>query len=200
MKNLTVPVLALIIVCSSCQKTVTTTPEENTAITSSQGKETAKARYYRDSFTTQYQFVPGAGWEFPNPGPGYYPGKGIGYASHIIGTATTYFNSYVEGPPFFHSGPSSVNLFFRRKLESYGVPDAANSVVVDEKGNSIWFAATSLVQFPVSDTRINFEGTADIIGGSGKFSNASGSVTLNGYFNPIDPTDAGIGSKGTIVY
>jgi hypothetical protein len=190
----------LVFVVCSCQKSISTAPE-NAPVSASLNSDSKQAaeRPYRDSFCTSYQFIPGDGWVFPNPGPGYYPGKGKGYASYI-GKATTYFNSYVAGPPDFLSGPASVNLFFAKKLKPYNVPDAANSVVVDDKGNSIWFAATSLVQYPVSETRIEFSGTADIIGGSGKFKNASGSVILNGFFNPIDPTDAGVGSKGTIIY
>lgn len=184
----------------SCQKSIDTAPAKAAAdaSVSSEAKKPV-ARQYKDSFNTGYKFMPDPGYVFPNPGPGYYPGRGKGYASYI-GKATTYFNSYVAGPPDFLAGPASVNIFFKAKLAPYKVPDAANSVVVDDKGNSIWFAATSLLQYPVSETRIQFNGTADIIGGSGKFINASGSVTINGYFNPVDPTDAGVGSKGTIVY
>lgn len=136
MKRLTLFLPAIFLVFG-CQKDISTSPEnaDVNALTNADAKP-GVSRPYKDSFCTKYQFIPGDGWVFPNPGPGYYPGKGKGYASYI-GKATTYFNSYVAGPPDFLSGPASVNLFFAKKLKPYNVPDAANSVVVDDKGNSI---------------------------------------------------------------
>lgn len=164
-------------------------------------------RAYKDDFNTDYQFVPDIanGWDPENPTPflAWYPGNGKGNATHI-GNAKTYFNQYVPfNPPFFSSIPAPVNMFFAGALALAGytdIPDEVNSIVYDDKGNSIWFRQTSNTTTPESASRINFSGTSNIIGGTGKFTGATGEVNLIGFFNPLDQQDAGVSTKGWISY
>ena len=164
-------------------------------------------RAYSDNFTTQYQFIPDIlnGWDPAHPSPflAWYPGNGDGNATHV-GKAKTYFNQYVPfNPPFFSSIAAPVTMFAATQLAAagyVGIPAMVNSVVYDDKGNSIWFHQTSNTTMPVSETRINFTGISKIIGGTGKFMGATGEVKLKGYFNPLDQQDAGVGSTGSIEY
>ncbi|MGZ5247560.1 MAG: hypothetical protein ACXWV5_11025 [Flavitalea sp.] len=190
----------------SCKKDMVNNMEDETLSRAAKLREPVK-RAYRDSFDTQFQFIPDIanGWDPENPTPflAWYPGNGDGNASHM-GKAKTYFNQYVPfNPPFFSSIPAPVNMFFSEALALAGypgIPDAVNSIVYDKKGNSIWFRQTSNSTSPESATRINFTGTSSIIGGTGKFVGATGEVTLNGYFNPLDQQDASVWTKGWISY
>lgn len=164
-------------------------------------------RAYKDNFDTWYQFVPDIanGWT-PEYGPflAWYPGGGVGNATHI-GRANTYFNQYVPfTPPNFSSVPAPVIMFFDLALTAAGfpgIPSTVQSIVYDTKGNSIWFLGDgNTVSTPVSPTRIEFTGISTIIGGTGKFEGATGEVTLSGYFNPQDQQDAGVWSDGWIEY
>ena len=64
----------------------------------------------------------------------------------------------------------------------------------------IWFRQTSNSSTPISEVRINFTGTSDIIGGTGNFSGATGEITFNGFFNPQDQQDASVWDHGWIKY
>jgi hypothetical protein len=80
-------------------------------------------------------------------------------------------------------------MFFASQLVAAGytdIPPSVSTIIYDDKGNSIWFHHTSITSIPVSPTRVNILVTQDIIGGTGKFTNATGQVTLNGFFNPQD--------------
>ncbi|MGB8190395.1 MAG: hypothetical protein WCF67_00690, partial [Chitinophagaceae bacterium] len=140
-------------------------------------------------------------------------GGGEEHATHI-GNAKTYFNQLA---PFDHSPtlPIPVILYF----PELGVPASVtvngqlriiNSIVVEkvndqannDKNNSIWFSIVegSTIQQPVSPTRIEITGEADIVGGTGKFMNATGRTKLRAYFNPTDTTDAHVSQQGWIRY
>lgn len=210
MKNNTITMAALAVglclLLISCKKEMVNSGEEEILSRGAKFREPVK-RAYRDSFDTQYQFIPDIanGWDPENPTPflAWYPGSGNGNVAHM-GKAKTYFNQYVPfNPPFFSSISAPVNMFFSGPLALAGytnIPDAVNSIVYDNKGNSIWFHQTSNSTTPDSETRINFTGTSDIIGGTGKFVGATGEVTLNGFFNPQDQQDASVWSKGWISY
>jgi hypothetical protein len=190
----------------SCRK-------ESVSITSDDGIQSfAKRsepvqRAYRDSFDTWYQFIPdfANGWDPANPTPflAWYPGGGDGNATHI-GNCKTYFNQYVPfNPPLFSSVAAPVTQFFADLLSAAGynnIPAAVSYIVYDDRGNSIWFHQTSNSSTPVSALRINFTGTSNIIGGTGKFSKATGEITFNGFFNPEDQQDASVWSNGWIKY
>lgn len=77
-----------------------------------------------------------------------------------------------------------------------------NDQVNKDKNNSIWFSLVdgSATQHPVSPTRIEITGESDIVGGTGKFRNATGRTKLRAYFNPTDTTDARSSQEGWIRY
>lgn len=164
-------------------------------------------RAYKDRFDTWFQFIPdfANGWDPQQPTPflAWYPGGGSGTATHM-GNARTYFNQYVPfNPPLFSSVHAPVNLFFSSELAGVGLgslSDGVSSVVFDEKGNSVWFHQTGNVTTQVSDSRIEFTGTSEIEGGSGKFAGATGEVALSGYFNPTNQQDAAVSADGWIAY
>lgn len=191
----------------SCQKETLAPDDEQLSRSrrkGSGGEEDCKKerRAYRDTFATAFGFVPDIanGWEAPNPAPAWYPGSGQGMATHI-GGAKTYFNQYATfGPGGLISLPAPVTMFFGTELGALSVPSSVTSVVMDHKGNAIWFQSNGSTTTPVSPTRINFTGTATIVGGNGKFRGATGAVTLNGYFNPTNPNDAASGQRGWISY
>lgn len=162
-------------------------------------------RAWMDKFNTVFSFVPdfAGGWVAPNPAPAWYPGTGTGTATHM-GNAITYFNQKaLLGPGGLYSIPQPVTMFYAAILGQAGIaniPDQVSSIVLDDKGNSVWFASSGSTTTPVSETRITFEATLMIVGGTGKFMGAAGSVKLTGYFNPTDPEDAESTSSGWIEY
>ena len=208
LKNLYRPniVILLLIVFASCQKEDLISPANRSDNTSINAKKAVISRPYKDSFDTWYMFVPDVnnGWN-PQYGPvlAWYPGGGEGTCTHM-GNSHTYFNQYVPlAPPPISSLPSPVTQFFSTQLTQSGYPGIPNNVstiTYDDNGNSIWFYQTSSVTTPVSETRLTFVATADIVGGTGKFEGAKGSTTIKGYLNPVDQSDAGFRSEGTIVY
>lgn len=197
--------LVICIIVSGCKKETSTSISVQTA--SSARTEHQVKRPYKDAFDTWFQFVPdfANGWDPQHPTPflAWYPGGGTGNSTHM-GNTQIYFNQYVPfNPPFFSSVHAPVNLFFSTELAAAGLASLSNevsSVVFDGKGNSIWMHQTSNSTTPVSESRIEFTGTSDIIGGSGKFSGASGEVNLKGFFNPLDQQDAAVSADGWILY
>jgi hypothetical protein len=193
--------LLLIITVSSCQKETTAINglNEEIATAANNGPVT---RAYRDSFDTWYQFVPdiAGGWTPPNPAPAWYPGGGDGNATHF-GIASSYFNQYASfGPTGLTSSAAPVTMFFAAQLASFSVPSNVSTIVFDDKGNSVWFQSAGTQTMPVSPTRVNFTGTNNIVGGTGKFAGATGQVTVNGYFNPQNQQDASFWQNGWIRY
>lgn len=189
---------------SSCKKETLRSEHGYKIASSSEANKKRVIRDYSDDFVTYYQFIPDLanGWVPPNPGPAWYPGGGEGNASHL-GKVSTYYNQYASfSPTGFGSTAAPVNMFFASQLSAIGidVPDAVSTIVFDKKGNSVWFRLISNTTVPVSQTRINFSGVSDIIGGTGKFAGATGQVKLIGYFNPTDPNDAAVSSVGFITY
>ena len=162
-------------------------------------------RPIRGTFTTDYNFIPDIknGWTSPNPAPAWYPGKGSGHLIHL-GACSTFFNQYATlGSTGLQTIGAPVNMFFANELTAAGL-NVSNDVTVvfyKENGNSIWCEANSVgTTVPVSPTRIEFSVQLKIIGGSGQFASATGTVKLSGYFNPADNQDAGFEVDGWISY
>jgi hypothetical protein len=197
----TLPALFSLLLLAACQKerVPSTVDEANTLNSANRGPVT---RAWRDSFDTWYQFVPdiAGGWTPPNPAPAWYPGGGDGNATHM-GNASTYFNQYASfGPTGLTSSAAPVTMFFAAQLVSFSVPSNVSTIVFDDKSNSVWFQSAGTQTMPVSPTRVNFTGTNNIVGGTGKFAGATGQVTINGYFNPQDQEDASFWQNGWIRY
>ena len=199
-------IFLLSVVLFGCQKEITE-KKVNSQLSSNAEVNHATKRAYKDNFETWYQFIPDVanGWDSQNPTPylAWYPGGGLGHATHM-GNAYTFFNQYIPfNPPFFSSVHAPVTQFFSAQLSALGLgalPDEVGSIVYDDNGNSIWFHQTSNATVPVSAVRIEFTGKSDIVGGSGKFTGATGEVNLSGFFNPIDQNDAGVSADGWIAY
>jgi hypothetical protein len=180
---------------------------DDSSLITSRAANNPVRRAYKDNFDTWYMIVPDEanGW-IPSYGPflTWVPGGGEGNATHM-GNASTYFNQYIPfTPPDINSVPAPVNMFFNDELTAAGfpgIPSTVQTITYDSDGNSVWFWGDgNNTSTPVSPTRIEFTGIANIVGGTGKFEGATGQVTLNGYFNPLDPQDAGVGYEGWIEY
>jgi hypothetical protein len=75
-----------------------------------------------------------------------------------------------------------------------------NAVLFNEKGDAIFTSAItgSGSTFPVSETRVGFNGKALLVTGRGKFAHAIGEIDYSGYFNVTDPGDAEYNADGWI--
>lgn len=160
---------------------------------------------FKGSFSTFFNFIPdiAGGWVPPNPAPAWYPGGGSGNLTHV-GICQTYFNQYVTfGPTGLQSAGAPVNMFFAAPLAAagYTVPNTVTTIFYTGQGKSVWCQAVGIGSTnPVSPTRVEFTSNMNIIGGTNQFSGAMGQCTLNGYFNPQNPQDAGFEVDGWINY
>jgi hypothetical protein len=77
-----------------------------------------------------------------------------------------------------------------------------NGVLVGKNGDAVFTSAItgSGSTFPISQTRIGFNGKALITGGRGKFKRAVGEIDYEGSFNINDPNDADYNAHGWINY
>jgi hypothetical protein len=155
-----------------------------------------------------YSFEPdiAAGYVAPNPAPGWYPGAATKGHLNLLGKSQGFVNMYASfGPAGLQGTAASLNLFFADQLNAIGIslPDAVAIILFDKHGNSIWGRGIGTIPItPVSPTRVTFgETNAEILGGTGKFADATGSFAFSGYFNPQDTNDVGVEIKdGTIIY
>lgn len=198
------PAIGLFLLAESCQKEVAL-PEKNTDnVTALASAKPRVSRPYKDDFTTWFQFIPGEGWSASYPTfQAYYPGGGKGNATYL-GSCKTFFNQFVPlAPPPIASVAAPVTMFYAGELAAAGlttIPGHVSTINYDGRGNSIWFTQTSSVTTPASPSRLDFVATANIVGGTGRFAGATGSITIRGYLNPTDTSDAAFTSEGTIVY
>lgn len=145
-----------------------------------------------------YSFVPDmtAGYTIPNPAPGWYPGVATVGHLNLLGKSQAFVNMYATfGPSGLQGSPAPLNLFFSNELNALGitVPDAVAVILFDKHGNSIWARAIGTIPIiPESETRVTFNIDAEILGGTGKFANATGNFYSEGYFNPQNTNDVGI--------
>ncbi len=183
---------------TSCTKDESPVPNSATnGSASSCSSRTQRA--YHEHFTAVSAITPTATGVF-NPGSGSGNATHIGNANMAFNQLVTFYNGVPVG-----STAAPVNQFYSNTLASAGitnVPNTVSSITYDNSGNSVWFtSSTGTVLTPVSATRINFSATLDIIGGSGKFTGATGQVELEGHFNPQLPNQAAVlESDGSITY
>ncbi|MBB6328315.1 hypothetical protein FHS59_003958 [Algoriphagus iocasae] len=120
--------------------------------------------------------------------PAYFPGFGEGNSTHM-GKAYSFLNQYASfGPKGLGTVGAPVSQFFSKELAAMGLtklPEEVSSLTTDGKGNSVWFKNIENNVTPTSDTRMDFQADVEIIGGTGKFKNASGTAVVEGYFNPL---------------
>lgn len=188
----------------SCQKEnlpdITNQVKTNTVV-AKQNKQLP----FKGNFNTYFNFIPdiAGGWVPPNPAPAWYPGGGSGNLTHV-GTCQTYFNQYVTfGPTGLQSVGAPVNMFFAGALAAagYTVPNTVTTIFYTGHSQSIWCQAIGIGSTkPVSPARVEFKSNLNIIGGTGRFNGATGECTLNGFFNPQNPQDAGFNVDGWISY
>lgn len=77
-----------------------------------------------------------------------------------------------------------------------------NTIFKNETGDAVFTSAItgSGGTFPISKTVVGFNGKALIVGGAGKFANATGEINYDGYFNTLDANDAEYNANGWINY
>ncbi|MEB2776938.1 hypothetical protein SYJ56_16600 [Algoriphagus sp. D3-2-R+10] len=170
------------------------------SFTNQNARKTVEKNYF-ERFTNQLTQVDENGIYTPNI-PAYFPGTGAGNASHM-GKAVTFLNQYASfGVNGLGSVGAPVTQFYSSELEKLGIvvdnPDVS-SVTTDGKGNSVWFKNKQNTITTSSEERSDFEAEVEIVGGTGKFENASGTAIVTGYFNPKNGSGSST-MQGTIVF
>ncbi len=164
-------------------------------------KKVAVERNYFEKFSNQLMQVDENGEPTQNI-PAYFPGIGEGNSTHM-GKALTFLNQFA----FFNENGlntigAPVTQFYSEELVEIGlidIPDDVSSITTDGKGNSVWFKNIENIVTPVTEDKSDFVAKVEIIGGTGKFENATGDGIVVGFFNP----NTGEGEstiKGRIVY
>lgn len=189
-------VIAVTALFFSCQKDVSELAVDNPLDSKAATVKKTQEHKLKGEFSSAwYWVVPGPGWVDPNPAPAWYPGEGVGHMN-LLGKAYAFVNMYITfGQSGLQGTPAPINLFFSDELDDLGItlPDAVTIFMFDKQGNSIWGSGVgTLPVTPVSQTRVLFSGPIDIIGGTGKFANASGSYKISGYFNPQNQQEAAL--------
>lgn len=186
------------IILSSCMpevemplasETTNASVESAEAITGGENfRKSPNGVFYQEKFSNEIGFVPDEGWEVGLPAPGWYPGTGVGNATHM-GKGYSFINQYATFDPTtgLYTVGAPVTQFFTTELAELGltdIPDEVNSLTTDGKGNAIFFKNILNETTPESAVRINFVAEVEIIGGTGIYKTASGSGEVNGFFNP----------------
>jgi hypothetical protein len=189
-----------------CQKEISGIPTENSLnsfATTSLNK--THQHLLKGEYDARYNFVPDieAGWVAPNPAPAWYPATGEGHLN-LLGQSRAFASLHTTfGANGIEGLAAPVNMFFSRELNELDItiPDAVGIIFFDKQGNSIWARGQGGSINLVSPTRATFGGDVQILGGTGKFANATGQFFLSGYFNPQNNEEAGLEIfDGAIVY
>jgi hypothetical protein len=211
-KSLITSALFIPAVCffAGCQKEAVPSPGSSLAATKNVQADRPAPQTHQlkgEFLTGYYNFIPdmAAGYVPPNPTPAWYPAVVTEAHLNLLGKCQAFINMYATvGPSGLQGVPASLNPVFATQLSAYGIslPDTVAIAYFDKQGNSIWARGTGAFPLtPVSPTSVTFRGNADILGGTGKFLNATGSFVFYGYFNPQDTKDAKWNiTEGTITY
>lgn len=114
----------------------------------------------------------------------FLPGTGVGNAT-FLGKSYSFINQMAVGPITTISAP--VTQYYSEELEAMGltgIPDNVNSLTTDGKGNAIYFESGINTAVMVTETRTEFSADLIIVGGTGKFSGATGKGRVEGSYNP----------------
>lgn len=175
----------------------------NTPASGEENLRKTAERNYSERFENSLFMVPGPAYVEGRPDNAFYPGTGNGNSTHM-GKAITFINQFAQfGPNGLETVAAPVTMFFSKELAAIGltdIPEEVSSITTDGKGNSVWFRSISnQVVFNETGTRADFNAKVEIIGGSGKFVNASGYGDVIGFFNPAN--GQGVSTmKGRIEY
>lgn len=227
--RLMISIIAISFVLFSCQKEQQPGDVQNLG-----ASEKAVKRPFKASTVTVYRVAPSLSGPIPVSLGGtnylgfvYFPGKGVGNATHM-GNVRTYFNQLaiwpegttdpnavppsgsipkpiVDIPGYFLLPPpiDFSDLFglintlpIPREINGYPV----NSMLVNDKNEAVFSTSVGGFIRPESATKFVYGGKALILGGTGKFTNATGEFDFIGYFNPQNPDDAEYNVDGWISY
>jgi len=149
-------------------------------------KKVAVERNYSEKFTNHLMQVDENG--IPTRIiPAYFPGMGEGNSTHM-GKALTFLNQFASiGENGLTTVGAPVTQFYAKELAEIGINDIPNevsSITTDGKGNSVWFRNIKNTVTPVGEEKSEFVANVEIIGGNGKFENATGYGVVIGFFNP----------------
>lgn len=156
-----------------------------------------------------YDFYPdmAAGYVEGNPAPGWYPGTLTEGHLNMLGKSQGFVNMYASfGPNGLQGTPAPLNLYFASAIQDLGIvlPNNVAIIFYDKLGNSIWARGAGAEFIPIvpeSPTRVTFSGHSEILGGTGKFANASGEFIISGFFNPQNTHEVGVTIEdGKIIY
>jgi hypothetical protein len=196
------------------------------ALASCKKEDRQQQRAFKVSTDTWYRISPTGPQPLNIGGVDYlgilhFPGGGTGNATHL-GKCITYFNqlAYIQPPgeailgsvaaplvdvPFYPVGGDFTEL--ASAISALGIPEIVNGhiinqVIYNKKGEAIFTTALAGggSTFPISATKIGFNGKGLILGGTGKFVHATGEFAFDGYFNPTNPSDAAYNADGWIDY
>ncbi|HVG15530.1 MAG TPA: hypothetical protein VM935_11235 [Chitinophagaceae bacterium] len=163
-------------------------------------------------------------------GTAFFPGGGTGTATHMGNIKTYFnqqvYSAAAEQPPLGSiaapvkdvpgymvlGGPlpliqkgefaelAALNTILQIPASVQG--KIINQVTYNTKGDAVFTSAItgSGATFPLSETRVGFNGKAVIVGGRGKFANAVGEIDYNGSFSLVNPNDAEYNADGWISY
>lgn len=159
-----------------------------------------------------------------------FPGGGSGNASHLGSCVTYFNQlaygtspdappagsvaaAVIDAPGYFVTGAPLPLIQagdfapLAAAVSSLDIPSAVfknivNTVIYNDKGDAIFLSAITGAgsTFPISPTKVGFNGKALIVTGRGRFAHAGGEVDYNGYFNLVDASDAEYNAEGWIAY
>ena len=199
MKLTTLPQIALwlalpLLLLYSCKKDSVIPTPPNTIISE-------QAKPYKDESFGSYSFSRSRpSLTLPNTWEIYYTADASGSSTVMpaIKTVYNFIASTGANGSTFTGYP--INKALRLDMPDFGlVPEYVNQIVYDDDGNSIWFQMNSLSVENSSNIR-HFSGTSNVVGGTGKFANATGSVLLNGHMSAFNLDDFYIKNEGHISY
>lgn len=170
--------------------------EKALEVTDSEGGENLKKGgfiEYKDSFVNQIIpfieigpeiLVPYDPERFPGLLPTYLPGIGEGKA-RTLGKVYSYINQKVL-PGTNSSEGTELFQFQLEALEKLGIsnlPDEVHAVTVSEGGHALFFRSGKNVGTIVNDSVTTFTAKLEVVGGVGKYENASGEGEVKGWYD-----------------